>query len=78
MLEHFADQILDLDPCEVEEILPEIQARMVAADNSPEWRRAVISFFIINGVRATQRLAAQSMTPTPPEPCERRRLRLVK
>lgn len=78
MLEHFADQILDLDPCEVEEVLQDFQTRMVAADNSPEWRRSVIAFFIINGLRATERLASHHRDTPTSEPRKRPHLRLVK
>lgn len=58
-LDQIADQILDLDPEELKSLLSEIQARMDQPDQSREWERAVVNFFIINALRVKDKLCCQ-------------------
>lgn len=78
MLDHLADQILDLDGTELIELLPEMQARMEDCDLSRDWERSVITFFLINGVRFKCSLASKHKDIECPPLKERPRLRLVK
>lgn len=75
-LEDIAERILRMDPAQLNDLLPDIQYRMETCDDTREWERAVISFFIINAVRFKQKLAAEHDLEIP----ERRepRLRVVK
>ncbi len=77
MLDRLADQILDLDPDELKALLPQIQARMDDPDQSREWERAVIAFFMVNAIRVKQNLADKAQRPSFPL-VEGSRLRLVK
>lgn len=63
VLEHLADRVLDMDLSELEEVLPMVQDRMERPDTSEDWQRSVVSFFLINGVRATQSLAPHARRP---------------
>ena len=79
ILDRLADQVLDLDADDLKALLPRIQARMDLQDQSREWERAVIGFFIINALRVKDTLAAKGLArgfhqPAPGE----QRLRLVK
>lgn len=78
VLQHLADQILDLDFCELSEMLPEIQARMEACDLSREWERSVINFFLINGIRFKGHLADKACQEPEAEQTRQRHLRVVK
>ncbi len=79
MLDHLADQILDLDGSELNEFLPEMQARMENCDLSPEWERSVITFFLINAVRYKCSQASKyQQIECPRAPGERPHLRVVK
>ncbi|MCB2185774.1 MAG: hypothetical protein KQJ78_05110 [Deltaproteobacteria bacterium] len=78
MLDHLADQILDLDPCELAELLPDIKTRMDECDNSREWERSVVSFFLINAVRFKHHLSEQAERQPVRSTNRRPHLRLVK
>lgn len=78
MLDHLADQILDLDADELNELLPEMQHRMENCDNSQEWERSVITFFLINAVRFKCSLASKHAQKNCPQIEEHPKLRLVK
>lgn len=78
MLDHLADQILDLDAKELNELLPEMQHRMEHCDNSLDWERSVITFFLINAVRFKCSLASKHAKQNCPQVEERPKLRLVK
>ncbi len=78
MLDHLADQILDLDANELNEFLPEMQARMDECDNSSQWERSVIIFFLINAVRFKCSMASRHAQKNCPEEVGRPKLRVVK
>jgi hypothetical protein len=79
MLDHLADQILDMDGSELNEFLPKMQARMEDCDLSRDWERSVITFFLINAVRfKCSQASKQQQIECPRAPGERPRLRLVK
>jgi hypothetical protein len=78
MLDHLADQILDLDARDLNEFLPEMQMRMDNCDNSREWERSVITFFLINAVRFKCSMASKQAQKNCPEEVGRTRLRVVK
>ncbi|MBU1155648.1 MAG: hypothetical protein K9L20_09310 [Desulfarculaceae bacterium] len=78
MVDHLADQILDLDADELNELLPEMQHRMEHCDNSQEWERSVITFFLINAVRFKCSLASKHAQKNCPQIEEHPKLRLVK
>lgn len=77
LLDHLADQVLDLDAQELKALLPQIQSRMDEMDDTREWERSVVAFFIINALRAKDNLAPQGRPPQA-APHEGARLRLVK
>jgi len=58
-LDRIADQVLDLDAEELKSLLSDIQARMDQPDQTREWERAVINFFIINALRVKDKLCCQ-------------------
>jgi len=78
MLDHLADQILDLDGSELSELLPQAQARMEDCDLSRDWERSVITFFLINGMRFKCSMASKHKEQDCPKIKGRTRLRLVK
>lgn len=78
MLDHLADQILDLDAEELNGLLPKMQRRMESCDNSQEWERSVITFFLINAVRFKCSLASKHAQQNCPQDTGQSRLRLVK
>ncbi len=78
MLDHLADQILDLDAEELNELLPEMQRRMESCDNSQEWERSVITFFLINAVRFKCSMASRQAQKNCPQFEGRPKLRLVR
>lgn len=77
-LEHLADQVLALDPDQLIQLLPDLQARMRSPESSQDWERAVVAFFIINGLRSTKRLAPQVSEPVPLAEESQPHLRVVK
>ncbi|MEW5911137.1 MAG: hypothetical protein AB1814_01150 [Thermodesulfobacteriota bacterium] len=78
MLDHLADQILDLDASELSELLPRFQARMENCDLSRDWERSVITFFLINGMRFKCSMASKHKKQDCPKIKGRPRLRLIK
>ena len=78
MLDHLADQILDLDANELNELLPEMQHRMENCDNSLEWERSVVTFFLINAVRFKCSMASKNAQKNCPQIAGRPKLRLVR
>lgn len=77
-LEDIAETILKMDPADLDRLLPEIQQRMECCDDTREWERAVISFFIVNAVRFKRKLAAEHDLDLSDGPCQERRLHVVK
>ena len=78
MLDHLADQILDLDGSELSELLPQAQVRMENCDLSRDWERSVITFFLINGMRFKCSIASKHKDRECPKIKGKSRLRLVK
>lgn len=77
-LDGLAEQILRLDPDELKGSLPEIQARMATPDDSDDWARAVVSFFIINALSFKDNLRQRGHRPALPMEQGPPSLRLVK
>ncbi len=76
ILDHLSDQFLELESCDVIELLPDIQKRMEHCDNTREWERSVVSFFLINALRFKDNSKRNCMAPSALE--ERPKLRVVK
>ena len=55
-LERLADRVLDYDESELTALLKHFKTRMEQCETSPEWERAVIAYFLINGVRVKNAL----------------------
>lgn len=64
ILDALADQVLRLDPDELKGFLPEIQSRMASPEDNEDWSRAVISFFLINGLSFKENLRQRGLRPT--------------
>lgn len=67
ILTRLADVVLEMDQADLVKLLPQVQARMERPEPSQDWRRSVVSFFIINGIRATQSLAPHAKHPQVPQ-----------
>lgn len=76
ILDHLSDQFLELESCDVIEMLPEIQQRMENCDNTRDWERSVVSFFLINALRFKDNTKRSCQSK--PEIQERPQLRVVK
>ncbi len=63
ILDGLADQILQLDPDELKGLLAETQSRMATPDDSGDWARAVVSFFIINAQTFRDHLHQRGQRP---------------
>lgn len=63
ILDALADQVLQLDPEELKGFLPEIQSRMASAEDNEDWSRAVISFFLVNGLSFRDNLRSRGLRP---------------
>lgn len=80
LLDHFSDQILDLDLNDAMELLPEVEDLMREGPPGREWERAVVTFFLINGLRVKRQLYCQHKRQGEAGQSgkDRRHLRLVK
>ena len=76
IIDHLSDQFLELESCDVIELLPEIQQRMENCDNTKEWERSVVSFFLINALRFKDNTKRNCLATSALE--ERPKLRVVK
>jgi hypothetical protein len=55
-LESLADRVLAYEETDLRALLHHFKTRMEQWDTSPEWERAVIAYFLINGVRVKNAL----------------------
>lgn len=76
ILNHLSDQFLELESCDVLELLPDIQKRMENCDNTREWERSVVSFFLINALRFKDNTKRNCQTQAQVQ--ERPKLRVIK
>ena len=56
VLESLADQVLAYEETDLRALFDHFKTRMEQLDTSPEWERAVIAYFLINGVRVKNAL----------------------
>ena len=86
VLEKIADQILGFDEASLAALWEKYKDRMESFDTSKEWERSVIIFFLINAVRAKNRIFNDQLLkhrkgePSPVESPKRKKpdLKLVK
>lgn len=55
-IERLADRVLAYEETDLTALLNHFKNRMEQCDPSPEWERAVIAYFLINGVRVKNAL----------------------
>jgi hypothetical protein len=55
-IERLADRVLAYEETDLTALLNHFKTRMEQGDPSPEWERAVIAYFLINGVRVKNAL----------------------
>ena len=55
-IESLADRVLAYEETDLRALLHHFKTRMEQWDASPEWERAVIAYFLINGVRVKNAL----------------------
>ncbi|MCL4502640.1 MAG: hypothetical protein M1438_12445 [Deltaproteobacteria bacterium] len=55
-IELLAERVLAFDETDLTALLNHFKTRMEQCDPSPEWERAVIAYFLINGVRVKNAL----------------------
>ena len=77
-LESLADRVLAYEETDLRALLHHFKTRMEQWDTSPEWERAVIAYFLINGVRVKNALKKGRARCRKRSPESRPALRLVK
>ncbi|MBM4273887.1 MAG: hypothetical protein FJ134_05420 [Deltaproteobacteria bacterium] len=75
-IERLADRVLEYDEADLTRLLNNFKHRMEQFEPTPDWERAVIAYFMINGVRVKNALKHGKMCH--PERGSRPALRLVK
>jgi len=55
-IERIADRVLDLEETDLNTLLNHFKTRMEQGEINPAWERAVIAYFLINGVRVKNAL----------------------
>ncbi|MBM4293919.1 MAG: hypothetical protein FJ126_03325 [Deltaproteobacteria bacterium] len=75
-IESLADRVLTYDEADLTKLLNHFKDRMEQLEPTDEWERAVIAYFMINGVRVKNALKHGKMCH--PERGVRPALRLVK
>ena len=55
-IERLADRVLAYEETDLTALLNHFKTRMEQCEPSPEWERAVIAYFLINGVRVKNAL----------------------
>ncbi|MBM4283825.1 MAG: hypothetical protein FJ128_01045 [Deltaproteobacteria bacterium] len=73
-----ADRVLALDDAELKNLLNHYKARMTQGEPNRAWERAVIAYFLINGVRVKNALKREKLQRFQREPDRVSHLRLVK
>ena len=77
-IERLADRVLAYEETDLTALLNHFKTRMEQCDPSPEWERAVIAYFLINGVRVKNALKQGKSHCRERSPGSRPALRLVK
>ena len=77
-IEMIADRVLALDDSEFHDLLQHYKARMSKGEPSRSWERAVIAYFLINGVRVKNALKSGKQQRSQLRPGQAGRLKLVK
>ena len=77
-IERLADRVLAYDEPDLNELLNYFKTRMEELEVSPAWERAVIAYFLINGVRVKNALKKGNTLRTELQEAGRPTLRLVK
>jgi len=77
-IERLADRVLAYEETDLTALLNHFKTRMEQYDPSPEWERAVIAYFLINGVRVKNALKHGRTHCRECSPGSRPALRLVK
>ena len=77
-IERLADRVLAYDEPDLNELLNYFKTRMEELEVSPAWERAVIAYFLINGVRVKNALKRGDRIKTEHPQGGRPTLRLVK
>ncbi len=60
-VEHIADRVLAYEETDLTALLNHFKTRMEQFELSPAWERAVIAYFLINGVRVKNALKQGKM-----------------
>jgi hypothetical protein len=55
-IERLADRVLAYEETDLTELINHFKTRMEQSEPGPEWERAVIAYFLINGVRVKNAL----------------------
>ena len=77
-LESLAERVLAYEETDLRALLHHFKTRMEQWDTSPEWERAVIAYFLINGVRVKNALKRGRNNGRKRNPGSSPPLRLVK
>ncbi len=77
-IERLADRVLAYDEPDLNELLNYFKSRMEQLEISPAWERAVIAYFLINGVRVKNALKRGNSLKSEHQQGGRPTLRLVK
>jgi hypothetical protein len=77
-IERLADRVLDYEESDLTALLNHFKARMEQFEPTQEWERAVIAYFLINGVRVKNALKHGKTHCRDHRPGNRPALRLVK
>jgi hypothetical protein len=77
-IERLADRVLDYEEADLTALLSHFKARMEQFEPTQEWERAVIAYFLINGVRVKNALKHGKTRCRDLRPGARPALRLVK
>jgi hypothetical protein len=77
-IEHIADRVLAYEEADLSALLNHFKTRMEEFEPGPAWERAVIAYFLINGVRVKNALKQGKMQNPEQNPGCRPALRLVK
>jgi hypothetical protein len=77
-IEHIADRVLAYEESDLIALLNHFKARMEEFQPGPAWERAVIAYFLINGVRVKNALKQGKLNSQERVPGSRPALRLVK
>ena len=77
-IEHIADRVLAYEETDLTALLNHFKTRMEKFEPGPAWERAVIAYFLINGVRVKNALKQGRINNREKAAGSRPALRLVK